>query len=103
MFALTFAVTYILYLWMPVLAFWLSRKDSRGLQITALALSGVSLILAFTGLVSLVSELIGGANLGETPELLTMSWALIIVFYGGFTGLAGFAALRSYLYLFPKD
>lgn len=86
-----------------MLACWLSRKDARGFQIAALALSGVSLILAFIGLVSLVSELIGGVNLGDTLGLLAFSWTLIVLFFGGFTGLSGFVGLRSYLYLFPRS
>lgn len=68
----------------------------------SLGLSVLATILAFIGIVSLVSAILEQANFGNSPGLIAFSVLLILSTFGAFTLLTGYNAIKSYYILF-KD
>lgn len=103
MYALTFSVTYILLAFVPAIALWLSFLDNRYLSIGGLIMGGISSFLAFVGLYALVSDLLEGRSLGETPGAVVFSSVLILISFGGFVVATAIGALRNYAQVFGTE
>ncbi len=103
MYALTFAVTYILLGFAPAIALWLSFLNNRYLSIGGLVMGGISAFLAFVGLYALVNDLLGGRSLGETTSAVIFSYVVIILFFGGFVAATAIGLRRNYGQVFGEE
>ena len=103
MYALTFAVTYMLLGFAPAIALWLSFLNNRYLSIGGLVMGGISAFLAFVGLYALVNDLLGGRSLGETTSAVIFSYVVIILFFGGFVVATAIGLRRNYGQVFGDE
>lgn len=98
--ALTVAVTYLLLMPLPAISLWLSFLNNKALHIVGLFFGGVSALLSFAGIFSLVSDLLEDRSYGGNLNEIALSVTLLILSLGVFIIVTAFGILRNYLYAF---